>query len=104
MVIPLFDARKRDLLIVDTVTIDTPTALQHEEILAGLGKEISHSRFVNANGQRIQWTYDGKGGMVTPGTHIAKRAANHLYNRYLNGTGWDGQADSQAVDILDSRF
>ena len=40
------------------------TALRHEDILAGLGHEVPHSRIREANGTPRQWTYNGKGGMV----------------------------------------
>lgn len=42
------------------------TAEQHEEILAGLANERAHSRFYDANGQPVQWTYTGKGRMSGP--------------------------------------
>lgn len=64
MVIPLKDAESRDLLIVERVCIDVETALQHEEILAGLASERAHSRFMSANGQSIQWTYTGHRSMA----------------------------------------
>lgn len=64
-VVPFADAKGRDLLIVEHVHIETDVALQHEEILAGLANELPHSRFVNANGQAIQWTYSGNGEMAS---------------------------------------
>lgn len=48
------------------------TADKHEEILAGLANERPHSRFAIWRGNRyqgyqldrVQWSYDGKGGML----------------------------------------
>ena len=42
------------------------TAWQHEEILAGLGKERAHSRFRNAQGVDVRWVYNGDGTMGKP--------------------------------------
>jgi len=45
------------------LTFDKETANQHEEILAGLAREVPHSRFRQANGVSCQWTYNGDGTM-----------------------------------------
>lgn len=40
---------------------DARVAEQHEEILAGLAREVPHSRIRQANGMPCQWTYTANG-------------------------------------------